>query len=131
MKAATKVEKFDESTLEFDKPVDLDDALFRIELLTKAIEIGLEKIEEQAEKISAQDDTICDLQEEAREARQQADELIGYVVEDLERVRQWVTVGKTADALHTLSRVLQEYDGKCARVAVVAPMLPMAGSFGS
>jgi phage shock protein A len=131
MTAVTKVQKFDESTLEFDTPVDLDAALFRIELLTKAIEIGLEKIEEQAEKISGQEDRIADLEEKSRDAREQADEILEMVIEDLERVRQWIVGGRTGEALHTLNRVMQEFDERCTRATVVAPMLPMAGSFGS
>lgn len=131
MTAATKVQRFDESTLEFDTPVDLDDALFRIELLTKAIEIGLKKIEEQSEKIGRQEDRIAELEEEARDAQAIADELIEMVIEDLERVRQWVRAGRTGEALHALEKVLQEFDDRCTRATVVAPMLPIAGGFGS
>lgn len=131
MAAIKKAEKLDEKVLEFDKPVDLDDALLRIELLTAAIEIGIEQIEEQAEKIEAFDEERLDLQSAVIDARQKADEFIDLVIEDLERVRQWITVGRTGEALHTLDRVLQEYDHKCKRLTVVAPMLPAAGGFGS
>ena len=131
MKAKDAPKKLTAEALKFDNPVDFDDAMLRVKLLTTAVEIGLEQLEKAGEDIEALKSDLSDAKDEAIAAKEEARNILEAATADLENVHQWIKRGNAAEAIHTLHRLMQEFDTRCTRATVVTPRLPMAGSFAA
>lgn len=135
-KKATAHKALTPGALEYEAPTTLDAALAVIAGLRSACEIGLNQIERMQKTIKEHEDRIDNLVDKAGDDAEKIEELeegvegqFAYVVSDIEEARQYLKAGRISDAMRKLETVLQEVDGACRRATVVAPMLPIAGSF--
>lgn len=124
MAAIKMPEKMTEEVLKFDTPVDFEDAMLRIKLLTSAVEIGLEQLDKAGQDIEQLEGDLSDAKDEAEAARDEAQEILEQAAEDMERIHQWIKKGNASEAIHNLNRLMQEFDVRCTRATVVAPMIP-------
>ncbi len=99
-------------------------------------EVGLHQIERMQKTLNEHEERIDNLVDKAGDDAEKIEELeegvegqFAYVVSDIEEARQYLKAGRISDAMRKLETVLQEVDGACRRATVVAPMLPIAGSF--